>query len=133
LILAAAAAACAACAAAEAPDAAPAREPFSSTYSPTPAPPTLIRGATVFTGTGERVDVVDAAGRWVTPGLIDVHPHLGVFASPGTDALDDGNEATALERRSGVDRGPGGGESLAADRAARPLPGAGSGRQREVT
>jgi imidazolonepropionase-like amidohydrolase len=131
-ILAAAAAACAACAAppqaptgaqaraaAEAPDAAPAREPFSSTYSPAPAPPTLIRGATVLTGTGERVDggdvlimdgriaavgtglgapagarVVDAAGRWVTPGLIDVHSHLGVYASPGTDALDDGNEAT---------------------------------------
>jgi imidazolonepropionase-like amidohydrolase len=131
-ILAAAAAICAACAAqpqaapgaqagtaAGPPDAAPGREPFSSTYDPAPGAPTLIRGATVLTGTGERIDggdvlivdgriaavgtgleapagarIVDAAGRWVTPGLIDVHSHLGVYASPGTDALDDGNEAT---------------------------------------
>jgi imidazolonepropionase-like amidohydrolase len=39
--------------------------------------------------------VVDAEGRWVTPGLIDVHSHLGVFASPGVKAHSDGNEATA--------------------------------------
>jgi imidazolonepropionase-like amidohydrolase len=37
---------------------------------------------------------VDAQGRWVTPGLIDVHSHLGVYASPGVDAHQDGNEMT---------------------------------------
>ena len=95
------------------------RTPFSSTYAPAAGAPTLIRGATVLTGTGTRIDdgdvlivggriaavgsgldapadarVVEAAGRWVTPGLIDVHSHMGVYASPGVDALDDGNEAT---------------------------------------
>ena len=35
---------------------------------------------------------VDAQGRWVTPGLIDVHSHLGVYPSPGIDATQDGNE-----------------------------------------
>lgn len=77
----------------------------------------MIRGATVLTGTGTRIDggdvlivdgkiaavgtqlsapaaakVIDANGRWVTPGLIDVHSHLGVYASPGVDAHSDGNE-----------------------------------------
>lgn len=36
--------------------------------------------------------VIEANGRWVTPGLIDVHSHLGVYASPGVDAHSDGNE-----------------------------------------
>ena len=30
----------------------------------------------------------------MTPGIIDAHSHLGVYASPGVDAHDDGNEAT---------------------------------------
>ena len=79
------------------------RAPFSSTYAPAPSEPTLIRGATVLTGTGTRIDdgdvliaggkiqavgsslaapegarIVEAKGRWVTPGLIDVHSHMGV-------------------------------------------------------
>ncbi len=41
------------------------------------------------------LEVFDAKGRWVTPGLIDVHSHLGVYASPGLKAHSDGNEATA--------------------------------------
>jgi imidazolonepropionase-like amidohydrolase len=40
-------------------------------------------------------DVVDAAGKWVTPGIIDVHSHLGVYPSPGTQSHSDGNEMTA--------------------------------------
>ena len=93
--------------------------PFESRYEPLPSGATLIRGATVLTGTGERLDgadvlirdgkiaavgtnvdagdadVVDAAGKWVTPGIIDVHSHLGVYPSPGTQSHSDGNEMTA--------------------------------------
>ena len=93
--------------------------PFSSTYRPAPSGPTLIRGATVLTGTGKRLDgadvlivdgtikavgakletpdgaqVIDASGRWVTPGIIDIHSHLGVYPSPALKGLDDGNELT---------------------------------------
>jgi imidazolonepropionase-like amidohydrolase len=39
--------------------------------------------------------VVDVKGRIVTPGLIDAHSHLGVYASPEVEATADGNEATA--------------------------------------
>ena len=38
---------------------------------------------------------MDARGKWVTPGIIDVHSHLGVYASPSVNAHSDGNEATA--------------------------------------
>jgi imidazolonepropionase-like amidohydrolase len=38
--------------------------------------------------------VVDGTGRWVTPGIVDPHSHLGVYASPGVEANSDGNEAT---------------------------------------
>jgi len=51
-----------------------------------------LRSGSVDTGAAQ---VVDADGRWVTPGLIDVHSHLGVYASPGVEAHSDGNEATA--------------------------------------
>lgn len=93
-------------------------EAYPSTYSPLPSTPTLITHATILTGTGERLDdasllladgkiafvgegeapvdvtTIDASGRWVTPGLIDVHSHLGVYASPAVNALSDGNEMT---------------------------------------
>lgn len=94
-------------------------EPYPSTYRAAASSPTLIRGATVLTGTGARIDngdvlivngrieavgrelpappgarTIDAQGRWVTPGLIDVHSHLGVSANPSADAHNDGNEIT---------------------------------------
>lgn len=105
-------------------EAAPSRwasDPFPSTYEPYPSTATVIRGATVLTGTGERFDngvvviengkiagvggadvavpsgatVINARGKWVTPGVIDVHSHLGDYPSPQTDSTSDGNEATA--------------------------------------
>jgi imidazolonepropionase-like amidohydrolase len=105
------------------PDAQPAiaavLDPYPSTYRAPKSPPILIRSATVLTGTGTRLDaadllivegrisaigaglaapagamVIEAGGRWVTPGLIDVHSHLGVYPSPGVEGNDDGNEAT---------------------------------------
>jgi imidazolonepropionase-like amidohydrolase len=38
--------------------------------------------------------VVDGRGRFVTPGIIDAHSHLGVYPSPGINATSDGNEIT---------------------------------------
>ena len=94
-------------------------DPYPSTYAAAPSQPVLIAGATVLTGTGERLDGadvlmrdgrivavgrgldagdavrVDGKGKWVTPGLIDVHSHLGVYPSPGARAHSDGNEATS--------------------------------------
>src|SRR5436305_12542021 len=92
---------------------------YSSSYQPLPSPPVLITNATVLTATGERIErgsvlmrdgkiaavgasvqapadatVVDGTGKWVTPGIIDAHSHLGVYPSPGVDANADGNEAT---------------------------------------
>jgi imidazolonepropionase-like amidohydrolase len=97
-----------------------AAETFPSTYQVPVNAPVLIQGATVLTGTGERLDgadvlisngkiqsigkgltapadarIIDAHGKWVTPGIIDIHSHLGVYASPAVRGLDDGNEATS--------------------------------------
>jgi imidazolonepropionase-like amidohydrolase len=43
----------------------------------------------------EGTEVYDAQGRWLTPGLIDVHSHMGVYPWPDAGAHGDGNEATA--------------------------------------
>ncbi len=41
------------------------------------------------------VEVIDASGKFVTPGIIDTHSHLGVYPTPYVAAHSDGNEATA--------------------------------------
>jgi imidazolonepropionase-like amidohydrolase len=93
--------------------------PFPSTYQADAHPTTVITNVVVLTGGGERFDnanvlfangkiqginidiipdgavVIDGEGRWVTPGIIDVHSHLGVYPSPDVDAHSDGNEMTA--------------------------------------
>ena len=95
-------------------------DPFPSTYRGLPRENMAIVGGTVFTGAGQRIEngvvivtdgkvaavggastpvpagyrVVDARGRFVTPGIIDVHSHLGVYPSPGVSGMSDGNEAT---------------------------------------
>ncbi len=38
--------------------------------------------------------VVDLPGRWITPGLIDPHSHIGVYAQPSVPAHRDGNESS---------------------------------------
>ena len=38
---------------------------------------------------------IDATGKFVTPGIIDIHSHLGVYPSPGFRSTSDGNEAVA--------------------------------------
>ena len=93
-------------------------DPYPSTYQRYPGVPTVIRGATIYDGEGGRIDngmisfadgeivevgqtvaipegatVIDGQGLWVTPGVIDIHSHLGVYASPSVDATSDGNEA----------------------------------------
>ena len=97
----------------------PNADPFPSTYASFPSRPTVIRNVNILTAAGpiirngaillqngkiaavgETVNapadalVIDGAGKYVTPGFVDDHSHLGVYAAPGGDALSDGNEAT---------------------------------------
>ncbi len=96
------------------------RPQYPSTYQRRNYPPVLIRNATVMTAAGPELShasvlfkdgrivavgtdltippdalVVDGTGKYVTPGIIDSHSHLGVYAAPGTFAESDGNEATS--------------------------------------
>jgi imidazolonepropionase-like amidohydrolase len=70
------------------------------------AAPTIERGSILLQGgkvaaVGQTVNappdalVIDAAGKWVTPGIIDTHSHIGVYAAPGIESLQDGNEVTS--------------------------------------
>lgn len=38
-----------------------------------------------------RLDIVDANGAWLTPGIVDVHSHLGDSSSPELKGADDSN------------------------------------------
>ena len=93
---------------------------YGSTYRPFASRATVIRNATVLTAAGPVIErgailiengkisavgqavtvpegavVIEADGKWVTPGIIDTHSHLGVYPAPGIEATQDGNEATS--------------------------------------
>jgi imidazolonepropionase-like amidohydrolase len=97
------------------------KDPYPSTYKLLPAEDVFIRNATVFDGLGGVIEngavllqggkvtaigseaaitmpagikTIDAAGKWVTPGIIDIHSHLGAYPSPGLGAHQDGNEVS---------------------------------------
>lgn len=42
----------------------------------------------------DNAQVIDAAGKYIMPGIIDAHSHIGVYSWPGVPAHSDGNEAT---------------------------------------
>lgn len=94
-----------------------AANPFPSTYKPYPSQTMLIANATIIDGKGGLIEngavlveggkikavgtdlsapegavTIDAKGKWVTPGIIDNHSHLGAYPSPGVDSHGDGNE-----------------------------------------
>ncbi|HXV74188.1 MAG TPA: amidohydrolase, partial [Sphingomonadales bacterium] len=92
---------------------------YPSAYRPLPSQTTLITNVNIYDGAGGLIEngavlmeggniaalgqnlaapagatVIDGAGKWVTPGIIDIHSHLGVYPSPNVNAHADGNELT---------------------------------------
>ena len=49
-------------------------------------------GANIFIPANAKI--IDGKGKYVLPGFIDTHSHMGVYAWPGVDAHSDGNELT---------------------------------------
>src|SRR5947207_6106067 len=99
----------------------PNADPFPSTYRPIASRPTVIRNVTILTAAGPTIRngavlltngkisqvgasvnapadavVIDGTGKYLTPGIIDTHSHIGGGASPGDQGAqtDDVNEAT---------------------------------------
>jgi imidazolonepropionase-like amidohydrolase len=99
----------------------PNADPFPSTYRAYPSRPTVIRNVTILTAAGPRIQngaillrdgriaavgqtvqapadavVIDGAGKYVTPGIIDTHSHIGALSAPGDAGAqtNDVNEAT---------------------------------------
>lgn len=95
------------------------KDPYPSTYKPLPNETTVIKNVTLLDGVGGMIEngmlvmqngditavgksvnvpqnakVVDGKGKWLTPGIIDTHSHLGVYPTPEVHAHSDGNEMT---------------------------------------
>lgn len=93
--------------------------PFASTYTPQPSTDVVLRNAKIIDGVSNEIregdilisggkigfvgsgdvpagtEEIDVEGRFVTPGIIDIHSHLGNYPSPGVQAHGDGNEVTS--------------------------------------
>jgi imidazolonepropionase-like amidohydrolase len=104
-----------------------ASDPYPSTYQPLPRADTLIVSATILDGAGQRIDdgdvlirdgkivavghglkakgvtTIEAHGRWVTPGIIDVHSHDGVFSIPQTSGDSDSSDVAELSDPNAAD------------------------------
>lgn len=96
------------------------RDIFPSTYTPLPRADALIVHATILDGDGRRIDdgelllrdgkvagighnlprdgarIVDAAGRWVTPGIVDPHSHNGTYVVPLTTIDDKASDVSEM-------------------------------------
>jgi len=95
-------------------------EPFKSTYYPLPQSNILFKGGNIYDGEGneflntdliinngvivaigedlpvsEDTIIKDVTGKWITPGIIDIHSHMGVYPAPSVSTSSDGNEATS--------------------------------------
>jgi imidazolonepropionase-like amidohydrolase len=96
------------------------KNPFPSTYQKIDSKPIVITNVTILDGIGGKIEdgeillkdglivevgksvsspsgaiEIDGEGKWVTPGIIDNHSHLGVYPSPSTRSHADGNEVTS--------------------------------------
>ena len=95
------------------------RDPFESNYKPLASERTLVKSANLYDGLGNEYSnldvlfdngiieeigkdiedgdaaIIDAKGKWLTPGIIDIHSHMGVYPAPGVRTSSDGNEATS--------------------------------------
>ena len=92
---------------------------FNSTYKSMDSQPVLLKSANIYDGLGgefinydlllsdgkiieinKSIDpndalIIDASDKWITPGIIDIHSHMGVYSAPGVATSSDGNEATS--------------------------------------
>ena len=96
------------------------KAPFESSYEPLPYTNTIFRNANIYDGEGNEFSEtdllikdgkiiamgadlpgssefieVDASGKWITPGIIDIHSHMGVYSAPSVSSSSDGNESTS--------------------------------------
>ncbi|MBI2379275.1 MAG: amidohydrolase [Gammaproteobacteria bacterium] len=93
--------------------------PYASTYKALPSGTFALINAHILVGNGQEIangklvvsdgkiqaigtdialptdiPVHDLKGQWLTPGLVDVHSHLGVYPAPSLTTSEDGNEMT---------------------------------------
>lgn len=103
-------------------------EAYPGTYKRTPSGPVVVTGATILDGFGSRLDhaeiliadgkiraigqhvprppdaaIIDAQGKWITPGIIDVHTHLGVYTLPQTSLDAEASDVTELRDPNAAD------------------------------